>query len=193
MTEHVQDQLHGPLLVTDSHPWYRAPAQYDRAVERAFSGLGFHVMGADELAERCDLLVRQVLRKGDLVVLPLMSGALFTGTVRRRADPLGVPVLCLPLSRHPFVTLSADPPETLLAACASYARSSELMAEEFTGRENTARPRRRGWCSRGRACGRCPMSASGTPIRTRSPPGSRSSPWAPGSRCTPTTSRRPVV
>ncbi|MFI8933308.1 hypothetical protein ACIG3E_37285 [Streptomyces sp. NPDC053474] len=123
--------MHEPLLVIDSHPWYDTPRAYDAAVGAAFGALGFRVLGVEEIAANCDRLVKAVLRSGDLVVLPLMSGALLAETVRRRAEALGAMVLALPLSRHPFVTLSADDQETLADSCAAYARSSSLWVRDF--------------------------------------------------------------
>ncbi|MFF4806029.1 hypothetical protein ACFY1U_47920 [Streptomyces sp. NPDC001351] len=141
MTQHLQEVSRRPLLVIDSHPWYSEPEQYDRTVRSVFEDLGFQVMGAEELAERAARLADAVLRPGDLVVLPLMSGALFSGPLKERADRLGVPVVCLPLSRHPFVTLSADPAETLLHSCTEYARSSARLVGELPGLLRRSRER----------------------------------------------------
>jgi hypothetical protein len=123
MTESIRETIKQRLLVVDALPWYSVADDYDSQADRAFRALGLRTMGSAEVRARCAELARVVLRPRDLVVLPLMSGALLLEPVTRRAREIGATVVTLPLSRHPFVTLSADAPKTL---------SSAAMAADFT-------------------------------------------------------------
>ncbi|MQY05029.1 hypothetical protein [Actinomadura macrotermitis] len=128
-TETTPRACHERLLVLDHHPWYEAPPRYEDRVRGLLGGWYPHVLGHTELAGLTAETLAPVIRPGDVVVAPLMSGALLLPVLRRLCDEAGAHLLLLPMSKHPFVTLSADPPEALQAACTDYARSSAGLSD----------------------------------------------------------------
>lgn len=125
------ETLEQPLLLSDAHPWYEVPTGYDGLVESCFAPLGLRTMGAAETHWYASELVRRVLEPGDLVVIPLMCGALLEGAAREHAGVIGAEVVSAPLSRHPFVSLSADAPDQLVESCKRFAESTSMWEERF--------------------------------------------------------------
>ena len=119
------------LLIDDSWPWYDAPADYAESVARIFGRHGFDVLSRDDVETHTLRLCRRFMRAGDLVVLPLMGSALMLPAARAVADEIGARVVAVPLSRHPFVTLSAGTADELDRACATYAESSRQFVDTF--------------------------------------------------------------
>jgi hypothetical protein len=115
------------LLVLDHEPWYDAPEDYQVLAGQALQPFARHVIGPADLARLAQELAAGILAPGDIVVAPLMRGALLMPGLAERCAQLNIPVLPLPLSRIPFATLSADDPADLLAYCEGYAHSSEAL------------------------------------------------------------------
>jgi len=62
--------------VVDAAAWYDVPDGYAGVVTRLFEPMGFQVVDGDALARRVARALADVLRHGDLVVAPTMSGCL---------------------------------------------------------------------------------------------------------------------
>jgi len=91
----------GPLLVVDAAAWYDVPDGYAGVVTRLFEPMGFQVVDGDALARRVARALADVLRHGDLVVAPTMSGCLCgaptAGRVRCPAHGWGRPLHAPPV------------------------------------------------------------------------------------------------
>jgi hypothetical protein len=112
------------LLVLDNEPWYHAPAGYADEVRKRLRPWYPEIVDAAQLGRLTAALADAVLQPGDVVVAPLMSGALLLPTLDERCRRLGIPLLLLPMSKHPFVTLSADDHGDLMRTCRCYADAS---------------------------------------------------------------------
>jgi hypothetical protein len=119
------------LLVVDSDPWYDSPLGYPELAAEVFGGPGLRIVGPGEMQRMAVELIERRLRPRDLILMPLMSGAMFLPGVSELAQRYDVPVMLLPLSRHPFVTLSRDTPTELHETCALYAESSAELTRSF--------------------------------------------------------------
>lgn len=119
--------LENRLLVLDHEPWYDAPGDYSELARQALQQFAPHILGPAELRRLTTELTDETLQPGDVVVAPLMSGALLLPTLADRCAEMELPLLLLPMSKHPFVTLSADDPTDLMTYCGAYARSSEAL------------------------------------------------------------------
>jgi hypothetical protein len=115
------------VIVLDHEPWYDAPEDYQVLAGQALQPFTPHVIGPGELTRLTQELAADILAPGDIVVAPLMRGALLMPGLAECCAQLDLPVLPLPLSRIPFVTLSADDPADLMAYCEGYAPSSDAL------------------------------------------------------------------
>lgn len=124
----------GTLLFDDRFPWYRWSQEEGRDVSDHMGTEFNWIVGRRWAEERARRLAEALVDEKCVVILPLMSGALLWDAVSRVCDERDVPALLIPLSKHPFVTLSADDPQMLEASCSRYQSSSarlEILPEWF--------------------------------------------------------------
>lgn len=113
-----------PLLVVDTSPWYTVPPNYAAVARDLFAPLGYNVLDATTLVDAVSPWLQAEIDSGDLIMLPLMSGALLRDAVDKVAAERHAEVLIVPSSKHPFVTLSADSDSELMESLRHYERTA---------------------------------------------------------------------
>lgn len=109
-----------PVVVDDAWPWYHSPSSRGDSLRHSFESLGCRYLDAGELGDLVARMLQRTLRGGDLVFVPLMSGALVLPALRRVRRDVEIDIVLVPMSKHPFVSLSADSEADLENSCGKY-------------------------------------------------------------------------
>jgi hypothetical protein len=119
----------GPVLLCDATPWYHFDTAGLPMLWRSV-GQPYRTFLDPEGVDRATAFLVAALHAGDVVLLPSMGAVLMRDAMEQWASGNGGEVFPLPSSRHPYVTLSLDPPDLLNETCRDYATSAPaLMAE----------------------------------------------------------------
>lgn len=123
-----------PIVVDDAWPWYQVSKSRQHLLRTGVEEAGCLFLDEEEITTRAFKFLQDNLKQGDLVVVPLMSGALAIPALERIAKTLPVEIVMAPVSKHPFVTLSADSESELWRTCQNYETSSiSLMKAKLDG------------------------------------------------------------
>jgi hypothetical protein len=106
----------------DAFPWYTPTVEALAYARAEFGALGYRVITPEEVRERLRELIRSVLSADTALVLPLMSGGLVYDVAKEETERASADLVLLPLSKHPFVTLTADAAAQFAASMARYER-----------------------------------------------------------------------
>lgn len=122
----------GPVLLCDALPWYHFDTA-DLAPLWSSVGQPYRNFLDPEGVDRATAFVLAALRPGDVVLLPSMGAVLMRDAMEEWAKSNAGDVFPLPSSRHPYVTLSLDPPDLLNETCRDYATSAPALMAELPG------------------------------------------------------------
>lgn len=131
-----------PVVIDDAWPWYESSPARDESLRAQCEDLGCRYLNGVEVANLVDDLLRRTLHEGDVVAVPLMSGALVLKAVEQLREDMAIEVVATPLSKHPFVTLSADPVSDLRSTCLMYERLSVSFMKAKVRALSAQQPRR---------------------------------------------------
>lgn len=120
--------IDGPLLFDDRYPWYHQAPAGDPSADGTVAAAFRWAVGQEWAAAQARELARTLVDAGSVVLVPLMSGALLWDAVLPVCEERGAAAALVPMSKHPFVTLSADDPGSLAATCALYEWSSSRLS-----------------------------------------------------------------
>jgi hypothetical protein len=138
----VSEQESRPIVLDDSWVWYAKSETRQELLRQRFEDAGCRYLGEDEIVSLATRLLDSRLCDGDIVVVPLMSGALLLPAIDAISARVDIRVLIAPLSKHPFVTLSGDDDLQLHQACRWYERRSISFMEQEMSRTRFTVPRR---------------------------------------------------
>lgn len=122
-----------PIVVDDAWPWYEVSKTRQHLLRTRVEEAGCLFLDGDEITSRAFKFFQENLKQGDLVVVPLMSGVLAVPALERVAKTLPIEIVMAPVSKHPFVTLSADTESALRKTCRNYETSSTSLMNEKLG------------------------------------------------------------
>jgi hypothetical protein len=129
-------------VIDDSWLWYAEDQPRHERMRARLSRVGARYLDQAEIGILATELLEGHLRPGDLVVVPLMSGTLMLPALNEVAKRTDIDVLVAPLSKHPFVTLSADSDGDLFSTCEQYERLSERFLAPERQWEHDSSPHR---------------------------------------------------
>lgn len=115
------------MVIDDAWPWYESSTARGKALRQRCQTLGCRYLDEADVVDLAVRMLRRTLRADDVVVVPLMSGALVFRALELVRKELAIQVVIAPLSKHPFVTLSADSELDLRATCREYEQLSILF------------------------------------------------------------------
>lgn len=138
----MSERENRPTVIDDSWVWYAEQEERRERMRDRLSQVGARYLDRTEIGILASRLLERHLRPGDLVVVPLMSGALMLPAIREVVRQTPVEVLVAPLSKHPFVSLSGDSDRDLFLTCKQYERLSESFMTFGRGAEPVSPPHR---------------------------------------------------
>jgi hypothetical protein len=130
----VNKRENRPIVVDDAWPWYQVSKTRQHLLRTRVEEAGCLFLDEEEITSRAFKFLQENLNHGDLVVVPLMSGVLAIPALEQIAKTLPVEIVMAPVSKHPFVTLSADTESELWKTCQNYETlSNSLMNARPSG------------------------------------------------------------
>jgi hypothetical protein len=123
--------IFAPLLLVDRAPWYDDEPDLEHRLRAELGELYGCIFGLRDVQRYAQDLIERAIPPGSLVLVPLMAGAMFYEVLRPYAERHGCAIVPLPMSRHPYVTLSADPSDVLAATLVRYCASAATVLESL--------------------------------------------------------------
>lgn len=112
-----------PLLIVDLDLWYEWDRDLTALRQRVEEAFGFYYRSILTAADVTQLFRRHLASEivdGDVILLPLMAGALLHSEIASLVADTGGVLVPLPSSRHPNVSLPWDGRETLFETMSAY-------------------------------------------------------------------------
>lgn len=122
------------ILLLDYFPWYSVNDEcVEKKIKKIYGNIYSVILGRMEI----DKLLREMFHRIernveiDMVIIPLMAGAITFDSAKRYYGQFEIPIITLPMSRHPWVTFSMDSLKEFESIMEAYSEYSIILSQYF--------------------------------------------------------------